>query len=126
MEREQPLSIVKGDSFSALLSVNYDNGDAYEFKDGDKVFFEIKKKAFNPCNVNALVHKELTINDICEVGGIKYILLSILPDDTNKLSTGTYEYDLRLVSGEDVYTIIPKSDFVLMKHITEVTISGET
>ena len=31
MEREQPLSIVKGDSFSALLSVNYDNGDAYEF-----------------------------------------------------------------------------------------------
>ena len=126
MEREQPLSIVKGDSFSALLSVNYDNGDAYEFKDGDKVFFEIKKKSFNPCNVNALVHKELTINDICEVGGIKYILLSILPDDTNKLSTGTYEYDLRLVSGEDVYTIIPKSDFVLMKHITEVTISGET
>lgn len=126
MEREQPLSIVKGDSFSALLSVNYDNGDAYEFKDDDKVFFEIKKKSFNPCKINALVHKELTINDICEVGGIKYILLSILPDDTNELQTGTYEYDIRLVSGEDVYTIIPKSDFVLMKHITEVMISGET
>ena len=112
--------------FSALLSINYDNGDVYEFKDGDKVFFEIKKKVFNPCNVNALVHKELTINDICEVGGIKYILLSILPDDTNELQTGTYEYDLRLVSGEDVYTIIPRSDFVLMKHITEVMISGES
>ena len=90
------------------------------------MFFEIKKKVFNPCNVNALVHKELTINDICEVGGIKYILLSILPDDTNELQTGTYEYDIRLVSGEDVYTVIPRSDFVLMKHITEVMISGES
>lgn len=126
MEREQPLAIVKGDSFSALLSINYDNGDAYDFKDGDKVFFEIKKKAFNPCNTNALVHKELNIGDICEIAGIKYILLSILPDDTNELSTGTYEYDIRLVSGEDVYTIIPRSDFVLMKHITEVMTSGET
>ena len=54
----------------------------------------------------------------------KGIPLHFAPSDTAELECRTYLYDVRLICAntpeDDVYTIIPESDFKICRNISEV------
>lgn len=101
------IRLTKGDT--AHLSVNVANtatGDNYEVKPDDLLFLTIRKKNYEEMPV--LVQKKL-------IGSKDF---TILPEDTKNMVSGTYCYDVELRTGDEVYTVIQCSDFVLLPEVT--------
>ena len=99
--------LTKGDS--AVIAVDITNsvtGQNYAMPDGDKLSLTVRKRPYKASAV--LVEKVVTGDTV----------FRLLPEDTAGLQSGTYQYDVELRSGQDVYTVVPCSEFILTPEVT--------
>ena len=93
-----------GDSAEIEVKVKDANGVDRPIYEDDMVFLTVRKTPDSP----------VAFAKTAEQGVIK-----IVPEDTKKLSAGSYVYDVELKAFTgNVYTIIPASNFLLEEEIT--------
>lgn len=101
------IRLTKGDTAHLNVSIaNTATGENYEMQENDLLFLTIRRQHYTDSPV--LVQKKLT-------GSSDFTLL---PEDTARLTSGTYCYDVELRTGNEVFTIIQCSDFELLPEVT--------
>ena len=83
------LSITRGTTMSFLLTIQNDDGTIYYLKDGEKLIFGVK---FDIESDDYLI-KKIIIAENREENGY---LISLKPEDTQKLKFKDYRYDIGL------------------------------
>ena len=103
-EYTNKITLTKGDNADINISV-YNNNDIKREYGDDTLTLTVKK-----------LDADTKTFSVEGVDGV----FSILPEHTKSLATGYYYYDVQLdtFTGK-VYTIIPKSKFVIEEEITE-------
>ena len=96
------LKMTRGRTFSIDVTVTDDEGDPFVWAEGSVVRFGLKR---NPDDTTAL----LTVEVEPDTDG--YVLITILPEQTEELSPGTYWYDIGYQEGDDYEDIVPLSMF---------------
>lgn len=95
--------MTRGDSESIGVKVN-----GYTLTDGDKIEMTVRQRVGGI----ELLHKVVT--DFSENSAI----ITILPEDTEKLAFGKYVYDIQMTYGGSVKTIITPSVFEIGEEVT--------
>lgn len=104
------ISMVRGDSETIVVSVNNEDGSLRPLKDGDTIYFTVKKDAYTD---EKALQKVITNF----VDGTA--LIEIKPRDTRDLRYRPYVYDIQLTEADGtVTTIIPKSTFRVSEEVT--------
>jgi len=89
------ITLTRGDTFMAQVSITDADGNAYNPVEGDAIRFAMKKQYTDP---EPLLIKQIPIDTM---------KLIIDPDDTKKLAFDTYKYDIELTKASgDVDTFI--------------------
>lgn len=102
---DNTISITRGDTGSFTLDIKNTSGQAYDYSE-DTVLFTVKENTYAK---DPVIQKEVEYEQN----------ITILPADTEKLSYGTYVYDVQLTTaGGIVDTIIPPSNFVILPEVT--------
>lgn len=116
---EQKLSIVRGRTETIHITISDASGNAYVLGNEEKLIFGVKKNYYD---ASYLIKKTLTIHDVSSISGT--YILTLKPEDTQYLRCDKYFYDVGLQSGNDYYTVIECSHFILERNVTirEVTI----
>lgn len=96
--------LTKGDNAEIIVSIKDVNGEDREIYGDDVITLTVRKS----------VNSAIAVAKTAEKG-----IISFTPDDTNHLPPGSYVYDVQLKTGAGkIYTIIPKSSFILEQEIT--------
>ena len=95
--------LTRGDSAQFTVNLMFNNGAQYTIEPTDTLVFSMKLEKANDLSLQKEVTGTTTIN--------------LLPSDTASLSCGKYKYDIRLLKGEDVYTVVSYADFFLEKEV---------
>lgn len=99
--------LTKGDTAHLAVGItNAASGDAYEMQPNDTLIMTLRKHAYEASPV--LLQK--TVKGSTEI--------YLAPEDTAKIATGAYKYDVELRTGADVYTVIQCSVFKLLEEVT--------
>ena len=112
------ICFVRGDTCDRYITSikRRSDGGEYDLKDTDKIIVSVK----NGSGCEPLIAKVITPDMAADKG----IPLHFAPSDTAELECRTYLYDVRLICAntpeDDVYTIIPESDFKICRNISEV------
>lgn len=105
------LSMVRGDTFAFSVAMVKD-GTPIPFKDGDKVYFTVKRSGLEK---HSLISKTVST---FEANGSAAI--HIEPKDTKDIAFGTYVYDIELITRAGaVSTIVPCSQFIIGIEVTD-------
>lgn len=108
----QCIRFVRGDRIDKKLTIKREDESVYVLRENESVHIQVKSYV----DGRAYITKVLDVAD--DEGKLT---VSFLPEDTRDMHVGKYWYDARLYrNGEEVYTIIPKSPFILDDNITEV------
>lgn len=100
------ITLTRGDTFKAQISITDKSGNAYTPEEGDSVRFAMKQ-AYSDA-------EPLVVIDI----PIDTMILVIQPSDTKSLSFGTYVYDIELTKANgDVDTFITTSKLKLTEEV---------
>ena len=100
------ITLTRGDTFKAQISITDRNGNPYVPKDGDKVRFAMKTTYSDP---EPLVNIDIPIDTL---------ILVIKPEDTHGLPFGNYVYDIQLTKENgEVDTFITTSKLKLTEEI---------
>lgn len=100
------IELTRGDSAYLKVNVTKDDGEAYEFQNGDSLTLSLKKSTKDE---EALMTKTAIASDT----------FHIKPKDTSGLSFGKYKYDVQLTTADgDVFTVIPPSTFKIAEEVT--------
>ncbi len=106
------LSITRGTTMSFLLTIQNDDGTIYYLKDGEKLIFGVK---FDIESDDYLI-KKIIIAENREENGY---LISLKPEDTQKLEFKDYRYDIGLQTNDGgYYMLVLCSPFVVNKAVT--------
>ena len=106
------LSITRGTTMSFLLTIQNDDGTIYYLKDGEKLIFGVK---FDIESDDYLI-KKIIIAENREENGY---LISLKPEDTQKLEFKDYRYDIGFQTNDgDYYMLVLCSPFVVNKAVT--------
>lgn len=97
------LEMVRGDSES--IAVTFSN---YDPQPGDKVEMTVRRNVRS----NAVIRKSVN-----HFSG-RTAIISLAPEDTERLDPGKYVYDVQLTYGGAVKTIIPPSTFNIGEDVT--------
>ena len=106
------ITMVRGDTemFKINLSALKDGErEIIPFEPGDRVFFTVKK------NANT---KDILIQKIIQEFTDGAAVIHINHADTADLSYSRYVYDIQIIRGDVVKTIVPLSYFTLTKEVT--------
>lgn len=100
------ITLTKGDTFQATVSIYNSDGTAYTPVSGDVIKFAMKHYYSDSA---ALITK--TIDN-------STMILRLDPEDTENLSAGTYVWDMQLTNSDgDVDTFIASAQFVLTEGV---------
>lgn len=100
------ITLTRGDTFEALVSVTTKDGLQYSPCDGDTLRFALKESYSDAA--------PLLVKDI----PISTMMLVLQPEDTKKLNFGKYVYDIQLTRADGkVDTIIAKAIFKLAEEV---------
>ncbi len=104
------ISMIRGDSEAIKVSCRNESGVDFHFTEGDIVYFTVKRSTYTEEKILQKIVSEFT-------EGVA--LITIFPNDTRELKTGTYYYDIQLnrANGQ-VKTIIPPSTFAINAEVT--------
>ncbi len=92
------ITLTRGDTFVAYISITDSNGEEYTPVEGDSIRFAMKSKY---SDLNPLLVKDIPIDSL---------KLELEPDDTKNLPFGKYVYDIQLTkSTGEVDTFITKA-----------------
>lgn len=86
------ITITRGDSGIAEITLTTDEGEEYTPQEGDSIRFAVKSNRFTPkmtefVDLEPLIEKNIPITDLN---------LRLVPNDTKNLPFGSYLYDLEL------------------------------
>ena len=95
------LEFVRGDTKPLKFQIKDNNGNILKMDSNDELLFTVKK---NYNIKNAILQKKLSDGSIHYDSGYYFIALS--HEDTANLKYGTYVYDIQLMSGEIVSTLV--------------------
>lgn len=97
------ITLTKGDTFKATISIFNPDGTVYTPQEGDSVRFALKEEIDD--TVSPIILREIPIDTM---------LLVINPEDTKDLEYGNYVYDIQLTKANgDVDTFITASKLKL-------------
>ena len=100
------ITLTRGDTFMASISITQQDGTPYVPSEGDKVRFAMKTKYQDP---EPLLTKEIPIDTMT---------LLLNPEDTKNLSFGKYVYDIQLTKADGtVDTFITKASIKLTEEV---------
>ena len=102
--------MVRGDSESLTIKLVDQDGDQFDFENGDTVYFTVKE---------SLGDSQTTIQKVIIgfIDGEAVIILN--PSDTSNLFFRTYVYDIQWTRADgQVKTIVPASDFTILAEVT--------
>lgn len=120
--RDQAISMVRGNSeVFALTITDADTGNPYILAQGDVLRFGVKQSKNSQTRI---LEKELEQDNSEDAEEGSYTLY-LEPKDTLHMPLGEYWYDIGVQIGEDYYTVIDWSPFVLTPNATEWTGGGE-
>lgn len=105
-DRTNRISLTRGDTFKAKVSITDSEGAAYTPNEGDKIRFAMKKDYDD--------EEPLLLINI----PIDSMILVITPEDTKTLEFGKYVYDVELTKANgDVDTFITKARIDLTEEV---------
>lgn len=105
-ERTNKISLTRGDTFKAKLSITDQNEQPYDPQEGDKIRFAMKKDYSDS--------EPLLLIDI----PIDTMVLEIAPEDTKPFSFGKYIYDIEITKANgDVDTFIANARIDLTEEV---------
>lgn len=100
------ITLTRGDTFAAIITIRKPGGEEYRPSGGDKVIFSAKKRI---TDTNVLITKNVPIDTM---------KLILEPSDTKGLEFGKYLYDIQLETEDGtVDTFITKSDLVITEEV---------
>lgn len=98
------IELTRGDTLNLSIDIVDSTGQQYVLEEGDRLTFTVK---INPYTDEIIMQKEIIDNS-----------WTISPDDTKKLSYGTYKYDIQLnFANGDVCTVIKPSNFKITEEV---------
>lgn len=100
---DNKIYLSRGDSCEIDITIKDDNDETYDLKSGETLLFSLKKIT-NQCKSVLTKEFENVDNDL---------IISFNENDTINLSFGEYVYDVILISGDNVYTIIEPTLFTI-------------
>ena len=101
------ITLTRGDSAELEVVLSDELGATYEMQETDCLTFTMKKIL----DATAIELKKTVLGTN---------IFNFVPADTKKLSFGKYYYDIQLKTASDeVYTVIPSSEFVVGEEISE-------
>lgn len=95
------IEFIRGDTKPLKFQVKDNKGNLLKMDLNDELIFTIKK---NYNTKNALLQKKLSNESIRYENG--YYFITLTHEDTASLKYGTYVYDIQLISGEIVATLV--------------------
>lgn len=95
------IEFIRGDTQPIKFQIKDNNGNVLKMEDSDELIFTMKK---NYNKKEAILQKKLSNGSIQYNAGYYFITFS--HDDTAKLKYGTYVYDIQLMSGDIVATVV--------------------
>lgn len=102
------ISLTRGDTFKAQISITNPDGTPYILQEGDSVRFAMKKSYTDP-DTEVLIVKEIPTETL---------VLTLLPEDTKDLNFGTYVYDIQLTTASgEIDTFITKANLTLTEEV---------
>lgn len=105
-ERTNKISLTRGDTFRAKVSITDNEGKIYEPQEGDKIRFAMKKD-YDDSDPLLLINIP-----------IDTMILTIDPEDTKPFEFGKYVYDIELTKANgDVDTFIAKARIDLTEEV---------
>ena len=110
------LEITRGTTMSLILTIQNDDGTIYHLKDGEKLIFGVK---FDIESDEYLIKKIITAENREENG----YLISLKPEDTQKMEFKDYRYDIGLQTNQgEYYMIVLCSPFIVRseEHTSEL------
>ena len=104
------ISMIRGDSEAIKVSCRNESGVDIPLAEGDIVYFTVKRNTNTEEKILQKIVTEFT-------DGVA--LITIFPEDTKELKTGSYYYDIQLnrANGQ-VKTIIPPSTYTIKAEVT--------
>lgn len=110
--KEFDFEFPRGDTCPVSFSLLDSNGNALEPTTGDEIYFTMKK---NYNSSSFLLQKKYSNGDITFNGNVGYLVIQ--HTDTSNLPYGNYVYDIELMSGDLVKTLV-KGTITLTKEAT--------
>lgn len=106
--KKTSITLTRGDTFKAQISITDKDGNPYEIQEGDSVRFAMKK-GYLDSDADVL----LVINIPTDT-----LILTINPEDTKELPFGNYVYDIQLTTAAgEVDTFITKATLTLTEEV---------
>ena len=106
--KKTAITLTRGDTFKAQISITDKDGNPYEIQEGDSVRFAMKKNYSDP-DTEVLIVKDIPTDTL---------ILTLLPADTKDLAFGTYVYDIQLTTAAgEIDTFITKASLTLTEEV---------
>ena len=106
--KKTSITLTRGDTFKAQISMTDKDGNPYEIQEGDSVRFAMKKNYSDP-DTEVLIVKDIPTDTL---------ILTLLPEDTKELPFGTYVYDIQLTTAlGEIDTFITKASLTLTEEV---------
>lgn len=106
--KKTSITLTRGDTFKAQISITDKDGNPYEIQEGDSVRFAMKK-SYNDPDEEVLIVKQIPTDTL---------ILTLEPEDTKDLKFGTYVYDIQLTSAAgEIDTFIAKASLTLTEEV---------
>lgn len=104
--RKSNISLTRGDTLRAQITLLDADGNPYEFQEGDSVRFAMKKHYLDE---HPLILKDIPTDSL---------ILELEPMDTKPLEFGDYVYDIQLTTADGIVdTFIDKGSMVLTEEV---------
>ena len=106
--KKTSITLTRGDTFKAQISITDKDGNPYEPQEGDSVRFAMKKN-YNDPDSKVLIVKNIPMDTL---------ILTLDPEDTKELPFGTYVYDIQLTTAAgEIDTFITKASLTLTEEV---------
>ena len=106
--KKTSITLTRGDTFKAQISITDKDGNPYEIQVGDSVRFAMKKHYTDP-DSEVLINKQIPTDTL---------VLVLEPSDTKDLPFGDYVYDIQLTTASgDIDTFITKATLTLTEEV---------
>ena len=104
--RKNTIYLTRGDTFRAILTITYPDGEIYTPSENDKIRFAMKE---NVEDEECLILRDIPVDTM---------MLVIYPEDTKELEFGNYVYDIQLTKENgDIDTFITASKLKLTAEV---------
>ncbi|MCC8164508.1 MAG: hypothetical protein LIO86_15415 [Lachnospiraceae bacterium] len=100
------ISMTRGDTMKAYITITDTSGSEYTMQDGDTLRFAAKKYY---ADEEPLILKDIPSDSL---------MLTLEPADTKELDFGSYVYDIELTTSEgEVSTVVPKGTLTITEEV---------